>query len=56
MPIMTWTRMCHYFNISNDHWPFDGIKDWKARLHIWIDENIDDISEQKLNHKMVNDW
>ena len=20
------------------------------------DENIDDISEQKLNHKMVNDW
>lgn len=51
-----WKRMLRYFNITNDHWPFHEVKDWKPILHTWIEDNVDDICEQKPMHEMVTNW
>lgn len=51
-----WNRMLQFWGITDAGWPFEGVKGWKQKLHDWIEDNVDDIYEQKLMHEKVSNW
>lgn len=53
-----WRRMLRHFNvIDHEPWPESlNHLNWKKTLHTWIEENVDDICEQRPMHQMVSDW
>ena len=52
-----WSRMLRHFGFGDDKWPESLPRSgWKIVLHQWIDDNVDDICEQRPMHIMVSNW
>jgi hypothetical protein len=48
-------KMLKHFGITDTHWPFHGVVDWKKRLHDWIDLYAEP-EEKAALHKHVSQW